>query len=215
MKKIACPSCGLVNLEKFVSFPHCAACGVRLPLPQPARWRALWRRPIRPIYFALAIGGGLSGLAWGVVSIARETRVTTGKPLLVYARATRVLAPGETGVATFTLDSAEESPDATLRGVQLRIGRETLDELSVVALKPPPQSVEVRGSGRYYGWDELPRGARVQLFFKARESLKSRVLRLRATLGATNYVPFEARATIERAPSRLSNGQSAPKASNY
>ncbi len=214
MKRIVCAACGLVNLEKFLSFPHCAACGALLPQRQPARWRVFWRRPIPTLYFALAIGGGLSALAVGVISIARETRVRVGKPLLVYARLPRTLAPGQIGVASLTLDSAEENPDANFEGVQLRLGRDTLRDLSVVAIKPPPKRVEVRGNGRYYGWDALPRGTQVQLSFKARKPNGN--LRLRATLGATDYVPFEARATIAQTPSTpASGGQGAPKVGSY
>ena len=214
MKRIVCEACGLVNLEKFVSFPHCAACGARLPQRPPARWRTFWRRPVPTLYFALAIGGGLSALAWGVISIARETRERTGKSLLVYSRLPRAVAAGQTGVASFTLDSAEENPDAKFTGVQLRLGRQTLQDLSVVAVKPPPQTIEVRGSGRYYIWDSLPRGARVQLLFRARQP--SGKLRLRTALGATDYVPFEARATVAQTPAnQVVGGQGAPKVGSY
>ena len=209
MKKIVCAQCGLVNLDGFVSYPNCAACGARLPLPQPARWRGFWRRPVNTLYFALAVGGGLATLGVGVISIVRETRERTGKPLLVYLRLPRTLAPGQVGTAVFTLDSAEETPDATFEGVQLRLGREMLRELTVVALQPPPQRVELRGRGRYYAWDELPRGTRIRLNFKRRTAKDA--LRLRATLTATGYLPFEVRSTI----ATPKTGQTAPKLSSY
>lgn len=211
MKKIVCPQCGLVNLEKFVSFPHCAACGARLPTPEspPARWRTLWKRPVKTLYVALTVGAGLGALALGVVSLSRETRQRSGRPFVVYARIPRELAPGKVGVASFTLDSAEENPDARFQGVQFNLSRETLREIIVVSFQPAPNLSELRGHTRYYIWESLPRGSALRLSFKPR--VQSDVLHLRATLWATGYAPFEARSTIQI--KALKSGQDAPKVS--
>ena len=231
MKKLVCPACGLTNLEKFVSFPHCAACGALLPRPQAAPWRAFWKRPVGTIYFALAIGGGLGALALGVISITGETRQRAARPLLVYPQLARELAPGATGIATLTLDSAEDPPEAAFEQVQLRLSRETLRDFKITSLTPAPQQIERRGSGRYYLWDELRRGTAVKLSFRARPQpqvaspqvaspqvasprvARPQVLQLRLALGATGYVPFELRSTVRvRAPK---SGQVPPKVSRY
>lgn len=201
MKKFVCLACGLVNLDGFVSYPHCAACGARLPQQPPARWRAFWRRPVNTLYFALAVGGGLIMLALGVIRLARETREGVGKPLLVYSKIPRKLAPGQSDVALYTLDSAEEAPDAAFEAVQMRLSRDTLRDLSVIAIQPAPQTVAVRGSGRYYGWEELPRGTTVKLSFRPR--VQSGVVRLHVTLSATDYVPFETRSTLRLTTAKL------------
>lgn len=200
MKKIVCPQCGLVNLEKFVSFPHCAACGARLSAPQsqPARWRTMAKRPVKTLYVALAVGAGLGALAVGVIQLSRETRQRAGRPLLVYTQVPRSLASGAVGVATFTLDSAEENPDSQFAGVQLNLSRQTLREIIVVSIQPTPELTEARGHTRYYIWESLPRGSVLRLGFKPRAAKGE--LHLRATLWATGYAPFEVRSTIQNKP---------------
>ena len=215
MKKIVCASCGLVNLEKFVSYPHCAACGALLVTrEEPTKWRAVWRRPVRPLFWMLAVGGGLAALGWAIASVARETRERGDKPLLVYAQVARALAPDGTAGAVFTLDSAEENPDATFQSVRLRLSRETQRDFVVVSLLPQPQLTETLGSGIYYGWSELPRGTSLRLMLRARAlgASKSGALRVRASVMAANHAPFEVRAMVDAAKSSAPN--STPRAPN-
>ena len=200
MKKIVCASCGLVNLEKFVSYPHCAACGALLTSrAEPAKWRARWRRPVRPLFWMLAVGGGVAALGWAIASVARETRERADKPLLVYAQVARALAPDGTASAIFTLDSAEENPDALFQTVRLRLSRETRRDFAVINLLPRPQLTDTLGSGTYYGWNELPRGTSLRLTLRARRTEKSSALRVRASVIAANHAPFEVRATVDAA----------------
>ena len=198
MKKVVCAQCGLVNLEKFVSYPHCAACGARLPQEKPSRWRTLWKRPVKPLYWMLAVGASLSVLGAAIASLALETSARGGKPLLVYAQLPRQIAAGQSVSAQFALDSAEENPDATFNGVSLRLGRETRALWQVVALRPAPTSSGRQGSGFYYYWDALPRNGSLVLTLRARgqTSQTSGALPFRVTLAAQNYAPFEVRTSV-------------------
>ena len=196
MKKVVCARCGLVNLDKFVSFPHCAACGALLPQQAPPRWRKVWRRPVKPIYWMLAVGSGLGILGLAIASIARETRFIGDKALLVYARIPREVAFGQTVTAQFTLDSALENPDNTFENVSLRLSRVTQNEFVIVKVQPAPASTGMRGVGMYYEWDELPRNSAIQLSLSPRAK-KTGILQLHATLWAAQYQQFAVRATIE------------------
>lgn len=199
MKKVVCARCGLVNLDKFVSFPHCAACGALLQVTQaPPRWRRVWRRPVRPIYWMLAVGSGLATLGFAIASIARETQGGGDKPLLVYAQIPRKVAKGQQVVAKFTLDSALENAGDSFENVSLRLTRETQRQFVIILVKPPPDAIEMRGRGRYYLWKELPRGSAIQLTIMPRQTAPNRgTLSLQATLWAAQYEQFEVRASIE------------------
>ena len=197
MKKVVCARCGLVNLDKFVSFPHCAACGALLVPQAPPKWRNFWRRPVRPFYWMLAVGSGLGLLGLAIASIARETRAIGDKPLLVYAQIPHDVAPGQNVTANFTLDSALENPDDNFERVSLRLNHETQHDFLVIAIKPPPTLTERRGRGRYYLWDELPRNTALQLTLQPQSNVKKGgTLRFHATLWAATYQQFEVRANI-------------------
>ena len=198
MKKVVCARCGLVNLNKFVSFPHCAACGALLPQQQPSfnRWRGLGKRRVRPLYWMLAVGSGLGMLGLAIASVARETRARNDKPLLVYSQIPRTAAPGQTVKAQFTLDSALENPDDNFQLVSLRLGDDTQRKWVIVNVNPAPDSSEMRGRGRYYLWDELPRNTTIVITLQARAT---GVLPLHATLWAAQYQQFEVRASLNTA----------------
>ena len=199
MKKVVCAQCGLVNLDKFVSFPHCAACGALLPREARPKWRRFLRRPVRPLYWMLAVGSGLALLGLAVASIERETRTVNNKPLAVYSQLPRVIAPGQTINARFTLDSAQENPDDEFKSVSLRLSRATQNNFVLVLVQPAPTTIETRGRGLYYLWEELPRNTTLKLDFKPRVSKK--VAQLQVTLWAANYRHFEVRSSVEiRAP---------------
>ena len=214
MKKVVCARCGLVNLDKFVSFPHCAACGALLPQQKPPKWRTLWRQPVKPLYWMLAVGSGLALLGLAIASIARETRAIGDKPLLVYAQIPRDVAPGQTVTAQFTLDSPLENPDDNFERVSLRLNRETQRDFSVQAVQPTPTAIERRGRGYYYLWDALPRNTAIKLALLPRSKrLKTGgVLQLHATLWAAQYQQFEVRASVSSvaAPDAATSPASAP-----
>ena len=212
MKKVVCAQCGLVNLDKFVSFPHCAACGALLAQPEkPARWNGKWRRPVRPFYWMLAVGSGLGVLALAIANLAAESRNLGDKPLLVYSQIPRSLRASQMATAQFTLDSALKDADDEFQNVSLRLSRQTQSHVAIVSVQPPPDSTEMRGQGRYYGWDELPRGSTIKIVLMPAKSEKNgAVLPLQLTFGAAQYRPFEMRATLETATPISAKSAAAP-----
>lgn len=205
MKKVVCARCGLVNLDKFVSFPHCAACGTLLKQEVPSKWRNFWRRPVRPLYWMLAVGSGLAALGLGIASIARETRAIGDKPLLVYTQIPRDFAPGQTITVQFTLDSALENPDDYFERVSLRLNQQTQRDFLGITVQPTPVTIETRGRGRYYLWDKLPRNTALKLALKPRPQSRG-VLQIHATLWAAQYQQFEVRASIAKAATKPGTG---------
>src|SRR4051812_46704285 len=105
MKKVLCLTCGLVNLDKFTTYPHCAACGTRLPEKPAPRWRTFWTQPVRPFYWATAVGIGVAILGVGAAGVVSDTRDTNARLLVVYLQVPR--APAQNGLLSvrFTLDS--------------------------------------------------------------------------------------------------------------
>ena len=218
MKKVVCAQCGLVNLDKFVSFPHCAACGALLAQPEkPARWRGKLRRPVRPFYWMLAVGSGLAMLALAIANLAAESRNAGDKPLLVYAQIPRAVRNGQTVTAQFTLDSALKEADDNFENVSLRVGQQTQSHVVIVSVQPTPDATERHGHGLYYKWDELPRNSVIKIVFMPGKTERTgAVLPLQLTFWAAQYRQFEVRAAIETtkpisAKSTAAPMQSAPK----
>ena len=209
MKKVVCAQCGLVNLDKFVSFPHCAACGSLLQQGAPPKWRTIWRRPVRPLYWMLAVGSGLAALGFTIASLTRETRAVGDKPLLVYTQIPRDFAPGQTISVQFTLDSATENPDDNFERVSLRLGKQMQRDFINIAVQPPPVSIERRGQGRYYLWDKLPRNTAIQVTLQSRAQTAD-IMQVHATLWAANYQQFEVRTNIARAAAKAATKNGAP-----
>ncbi len=199
MKKVVCAQCGLVNLDKFVSFPHCAACGALLAQPEkPARWRGKLRRPVRPFYWILAVGSGVAMLALAIANLAAESRNSGDKPLLVYSQIPRVLRVGQMATAQFTLDSALKDADDKFEDFSLRVSQQTQSHVVIISVQPTPDATEMHGHGLYYKWDELPRSSIIKITFMPGKTEKiDAVLPLQLTFWATDYRQFEVRAAIE------------------
>ena len=136
-------------------------------------------------------------LGLAIASIARETRASGDKPLLVYAQFPREMAPAQIIKARFTLDSALENPDDNFRRVSLRLGRDTRRAFGAISITPKPVAVEMRGRGQYYLWDQLPRNTVIEVTLRGSANQKRGVLPLHATLWAAEYQQFEVRANIE------------------
>lgn len=196
MNKIVCERCGLVNLEKFVTFPHCAACGARLPqAPRaPLLW---WRRPVRAPLWAGVIGLCCTALgALGLV-ITHETRRLEEKILVVYTTLPRQMDLGQNAIVQLLLDTVESDSRASTRpfeAVRLRVSRQTFRDFQMISISPPPSSRSMAGSGRYYMWQQLPRAQPIRLLVRPRQSGPQR--RLHLMLFVRDFTPIELRRTV-------------------
>ena len=193
MKKVVCPSCGLVNLEKFVTFPFCAACGAHLPEKEPSKFRVFLTRPVKPLYWALSVGFGISILAFVALRIAIETRDRTEKSLLIYSQIPRRVAPDGFIYSSFTLDTTDEYPSATFADVRLRFAKETLQKFELVTITPQPTTRESFGSGQYYFWPNLKRAEAVRIVLVPKTTGD---LPFRFMVYAKDHLPLQARNSI-------------------
>jgi len=199
MKKVVCLVCGLVNLDRFTSYPNCAACGARLPERPTPKWRTFWWRPVPPFYWASAVGLGVAVLGIGAGSVVRDTRDTTPKLLVVYLQVPR--SPAANGLLSvrFTLDSTEGNPAQSFDTVGLRFSRELEQNFQLISLYPSPDTSEDSAVGQYFMWRTLPRVGDLRLTLKPRRSGK---LQLKATLAARGYEPFDVQRAVFAPPLR-------------
>lgn len=195
MNKIVCGVCGLVNLDKFVTYPHCAGCGAHLPQMTPQAV-GVWRRPVRAPMWATVIG--LCCVALGVLGFAvtRETRRVEEKPLVVYVGVPRRMSLGQNAIVRLQLDTVEGDSGASsapFGAVRLRLPGQTFRDFQVLSISPPPTSRSIAGSGRYFGWDELRLDQPIRLLLRPRRDGE---LRLSLMLFARDFSPFEMRRSV-------------------
>lgn len=152
MKKIVCPRCGVVNLDKFVTFPHCAGCSALLPGAREPQRASIWRRPLRAGFWASLVGIALAG-AVALSFSASEP----GEPrqLIVYAQLPRQARVGEVLVCRLGIDSLSSGgrQAAILREVSWRLARSSEREWSVVSVSPAPDAPDpsLRRAAWMYG----------------------------------------------------------------
>lgn len=199
MKKVLCLTCGLVNLDKFTTYPHCAACGAHLPeIPVP-RWRTFWTQPLRPLTWATIVGVAVAMLGVMVGSVVRDTRDTTPKLLVVYLQVPHTTARNGLVAVRFTLDSTEGNPAQTFETVRLRLTRELEENFQLVDLQPSPQGHEDSAVGQSFTWSSLDRVSDLRLTLKPRRSGK---LQFKAAIAAHGYEPFDVQRTVFALPPR-------------
>ena len=200
MRQIRCPSCGTVNLEKFVTFPHCANCGTLLPDPEASSQEAasqlprVWPRPLRVLLW-LAV---LSCATLALVAAAVFFQAVPQQPgrVVIYGQLSRVTRVGDLLSAQFTVDTVEAAasrPEDMLNEVELRIPREFFDNFDFIALDPAPDEIANRGTARYFRYTALPRETRLQLSMRARKPGRHR---LNTRIYVADYTAGEFRTTI-------------------
>jgi len=171
MKKIRCPRCGVINLEKFVTFPHCAGCGSILPqVAEVAEALPVWRRPLGPLLWVSVLAGAVAGLV--VTATMFESAPVEPGPVLVYGRAARNLYMGNELTISLTLDTSDGIPgheNDELKDVSLRLSRDTLEKFDFVSLSPSPDTVLRSGTGRYLQYSSLSRDTQMELTLRPRE----------------------------------------------
>lgn len=154
MKKIVCPHCGVVNLEKFVTFPHCAGCSALLPQAREPQRASIWRRPLRAGFWVSLVGLALAG-AVALSFSASEP----GEPqqLIVYAQLPRHARLGQVLVCRMGLESVRSDgrEPLVLREVSWQLARSVEREWSIVGISPAPDLQERRpgqAASVYHRW---------------------------------------------------------------
>jgi hypothetical protein len=196
MKKIRCPHCSVINLEKFVTFPHCAGCGALLTeeTQPPPRWAA-WRRPIGPILWATVVGGAVVA-AVGTLMLFDARPVSVGT-MAVYGQVPRYVEVGNTVMLSLVLDTIDSNPKSIIQDAQLRLDTEFLRYFQVVAFNPKPLVRSQLGSGTYFRFDKLPREGEVRVTLRA---LRRGRYKMRAAINAQNQAQGDYQVTITVAP---------------
>ena len=154
MKKIVCPHCGTINLEKFVTYPHCAGCsallGATVELPRPA-W---WRRRVRAGWWAAVLGAAILALVALAIS---ETDVHQNGPLVVFPQMPREVEVGQTLDCRLNFNALRDNGTTAqrLQNLRLRFGRQFDKQWQIVAIAPKPNSDQQTVAGRlvkYASW---------------------------------------------------------------
>jgi len=186
MQKIRCPRCGVVNLEKFVTFPQCVGCGSTLPVPS-ASPTPFWRRPLGAFLWVSVIGVALIGLV--IAASFLSTPVENEAQLIVYGSAPRRVKVQQTVVVKMTIDGVRENrlqQRAPLQNVKLRLPRTLFNKFAFVSLDPKPDVVSTTAGGRYFHYNSLPRQTTLKLRLYARSGGQHRA---QAAIYSDTYLP--------------------------
>ena len=168
MKKIRCARCSVVNLEGFVSYPNCAACGARLPEPIEEKV-AIWRRPLRTSVWASVLGVAILLVLLGAANWLRND-VETESRLVVMTQHQMSVRAGEplpVALHVDAVDIAARQSDAPLRNVRLRIPLKTLQIFHLVNLQPVPDLVYDAGRARYFSYRRRERASEIVITMRA------------------------------------------------
>jgi hypothetical protein len=196
VKKIVCPRCGTINLEKFVTFPNCAGCNALLPSAKDVPHDPFWRRRVSGWIWAGLLGGAGLGVLAGVVFYFQASSAEFGQ-LLVYGQAPRRVTLQQTFTCQLTLDTLSASKALSsrhLRNVRLRLPHKMDGAFDVFSVAPPPDDVTISGIGRYYHFENLPLDSIIKI------SLRSRLLgrqRLAITIHADAHLSARYQTTID------------------
>ena len=180
MKKIRCARCSVVNLEGFVSYPNCAACGARLPEVVEEKV-AIWRRPLGTSVWASILGVAILLVLLGAASWLRND-VETESRLVVMTQHQVSAQAGEPFTLALHIDAvdiAARQSDAPLRNVRLRIPLKTNLRFQLVNLQPVPDLVYDAGRARYFSYNRRERASEIKITMRAlrlgRQRLQARL----------------------------------------
>ena len=168
MKKIVCPSCGKVNFEAFVTYPHCAECGALLPDAVETLPKSFWRRPVGALWWISLLGAAAVAVAISVTLLGHAD--VEQDQLLIYGTLQRHLHVGSQTVMQLTLDTVSEGSvlhKPSLKNVELRIPHELLKSWTLVSIEPAPKSTFRRGNGDYYQLGDLDVNTNIFLTWRA------------------------------------------------
>jgi hypothetical protein len=197
MRKVVCSKCGLVNLERFVTFPHCAGCGTRLPEGGAPPARGIWAQPLRAPFWASIVALGCAALAVAVVGMSRETARQEDGHLVVYSQIPRSVPLRNLVRTQFHLDTSDQFPPARFQEVRLRLSKNIQQSFEVVSIQPEPTESFTTSGGRYFIFAVLNREDPVRLTLRAQ---KPGDTRFNAQIYARDFIPFECRNFISVRP---------------
>lgn len=196
MRKIRCPHCAVVNLEKFVTFPHCAGCGALLTKEATPRraWTA-WRRPLGPILWATVLCFAAAAAVGAALMLRRPA--TMGQ-MMVYGQAMRTVPVNGNLQLSLALDAIGGSaPEGSpLKNIEVRFDKSFLRSFQVVKISPMAQGESNRGSGHYFRFSQMAREAPIQFQFKARQPGRFK-LKARVTADAQVATDYSATVTVK------------------
>jgi len=194
MKKVVCTACGLVNLERFVTYPNCAGCGARLP---ERALQSFWRRRLGVFWWASIVVIVLVVLVTSLITMTRDTNHHDDAQLLVYVQVPHSVVQGGTIATQFHIDTVQDSGPSTFEDVRLRLSKEVLNNFSVLSVEPPPGSVFNTNGGRYYVFGELLEETPMRLVLRARRAGE---MRFNAQVYVRDFYPFDSRSYISVLP---------------
>lgn len=163
MQKIRCPRCGVVNLEKFVTYPQCAGCGSTLPAPQESPL-PFWRRPLGASLWVSVIGLAMLGIVVGTNFLSAP--LENEAQLVIYGNTPRRIRLQQTVIISMTIDAVKESSSQMrrpLQNVKVRLPRTLFKKFAFVSLEPKPDMISSTAGGRYFHYDFLDRETTLKL----------------------------------------------------
>lgn len=154
MKKIVCPHCGTINLEKFVTYPHCAGCSALLGASVAPPRVVWWRRRVRAGWWAAVLGAAILAL---VALALSETDVRQNGPLVPFAQLPRAVEVGKTLDCRLNFNALRDNGTTPrrLQDLRLRFGRQFAKQWQIIAIAPKPDSDQQTSAGRlvkYASW---------------------------------------------------------------
>jgi hypothetical protein len=199
MRKVRCPHCSVINLEKFVTYPHCAGCGALLTKETAPRhnWTA-WRRPLGPILWATVLCCA-GAAAVGAAMMLRRPAVMG--QMVVYGQTMRNVPVNGMLRLSLTMDSIDGSSreNSVLEDVTVRFDEAFLRAFPLQDVKPPAQSQSRSGSGHYFLFKRVPRETQIDFTFKSLQAGRHK-LRTRISAGAHQPTEFSANITVVTKP---------------
>lgn len=188
MQKVVCQMCGLMNLDKFVTYPHCAGCGTRLAETAPPSNFERWKRPVGAPLWATLLGLCCAGLGYWGITITRETGRAEERQLLAYVQLPRPVYVGRDASLELTLDVSETEGRSirSFENVRLRLPRSMFKNLAFVSAKPTPE-LQSEGKGQYIVFETVNRDEPIVLTVRA---LRSGKIPIALDLYARDFTPF-------------------------
>ena len=192
MKKIVCPHCGTVNLEKFVTYPHCAGCSALLAAQVSPRvlW---WRRRVRTGWWAAVLGVTILLL---VALALNETDVRQNGPVVVYPQLSRTMKMGETLDCRLVFDAVRDNGTSPqhLENLQLRFGRKFEKQWQIIDITPVPNRDQLGVAGRTLQYKSWPINTAWRVQLRPRQVGRPKIM---IAVDAKDFLPMQYSATVE------------------